>query len=278
MMRQLVLQPVAGDRGDRAVAPLGAGVGQGAEPVEGVVRVGEPRRHHPADRDPVAAALGDLGGGPQRLGAVGEVAGEVGRRARARPRRAGPARPRVERRERGVAVDGAEQPVAGPVLRVRHDDRVGDHAREAEPAGRGEYGVALLAGLQLGVEIARAARAEDAVEEGGVSERRMRPSRSAASWVESSGGTERESPGYAPFAEPALERRPPLPCGFTPAQWIRVIARQSAAHPGSSVASAIASSPPATRWAPRMGRMPAASRRAGTRPRRTRRWCRCRRA
>ncbi len=75
---QLVLQPVAGDRRHRAVAPLGALPGQRPEPGQGVVGVRHPRRYRPSDRNPVSAPLGDLEAGPERLGAVGEVAGEVG--------------------------------------------------------------------------------------------------------------------------------------------------------------------------------------------------------
>ena len=75
---ELVLEPVAGHRGDGAVAALGALVGEGAELLEGVAHVGEARGDDAADRNPVAAALGDLIGGAHRLGAVGELALEVG--------------------------------------------------------------------------------------------------------------------------------------------------------------------------------------------------------
>ena len=58
--------------------------------------------------------------------------------------------------------------MALPVLGVRRDDGVGGDDGEAEPARGGEDGVALLAGAELGVEVARAAQAEDALEEGGI--------------------------------------------------------------------------------------------------------------
>ena len=58
--------------------------------------------------------------------------------------------------------------MAGPVLGVGHDDGVGRRGRDAEPAGGGEDGVALLARDQLGVEIAGAARRGDALEKGDV--------------------------------------------------------------------------------------------------------------
>ena len=179
MMRELVLEPVARHRGDGAVAPLGALVGEGAELLEGVVRVGEPRRHHAADRDPVPAALGDLVGGADGLGAVGELALEVGGGAepgvaggetggRAVGRSGGRTVGMLEGGERGVEMDGAEETVARPVLGVRRDDGVGGDDGQPEPARRGEDGVALLAGAELGVEVAGAARAEEALEEGGV--------------------------------------------------------------------------------------------------------------
>ena len=52
-------------------------------------------------------------------------------------------------------MDGAEQAVTLPVLGVRHDDGVGDDDGQPEPARGGEHGVALLAGAELGVEVAR---------------------------------------------------------------------------------------------------------------------------
>ena len=65
------------DRTRAAIAPLGAGVGEGAERLERVGRGGEARRDDPPDRNAVAAALGDLGGRLEGLGAVGELAREV---------------------------------------------------------------------------------------------------------------------------------------------------------------------------------------------------------
>ena len=58
--------------------------------------------------------------------------------------------------------------MARPVLRMRHHHRVGDRGGEAEPPRGGEHRVALLAGDQLGVEVSRAARGGDALEEGDV--------------------------------------------------------------------------------------------------------------
>ena len=78
MIAELVLQPVPGDRRDGAVTPLRPLVGQSAEPLEGVVDVGKPRRHYPPDRNPVLAPLGKFRGAREGLGAIGEVAGEVG--------------------------------------------------------------------------------------------------------------------------------------------------------------------------------------------------------
>ena len=76
---QFVFQPVAGDRRDGAVAPLRSGVGQGAQPLEGVVGFGKAGCHDPlTDRQPVLAPLRDLLGRVERLGAVGKEAGEVG--------------------------------------------------------------------------------------------------------------------------------------------------------------------------------------------------------
>jgi hypothetical protein len=51
---------------------------------------------------------------------------------------------------------------------VRHDGGVGDGGGESQAASGGQDRVALLAGAELGVEIARAAQAEDALEEAGV--------------------------------------------------------------------------------------------------------------
>ncbi len=65
-------------------------------------------------------------------------------------------------------MDGAEEAVTLPVLGVRRDDGVGGDDGEPEPARGGEDGVALLAGAELGVEVAGAALAEDALEEGGI--------------------------------------------------------------------------------------------------------------
>ena len=75
---ELVLQPVASHRGDGAVAPLGAGVGEGAEPPEGLVGLREAGRHDPALGNAIGAALGDRLRLAHRLGAVGEEADEVG--------------------------------------------------------------------------------------------------------------------------------------------------------------------------------------------------------
>ncbi len=78
--RQLVLQPVAGDRRNGAVPPLGALVGQRPEPLEGVVGVGKAGCHY----SPARSAAGTRhrsaisSARAQRLGAVGEVAGEIG--------------------------------------------------------------------------------------------------------------------------------------------------------------------------------------------------------
>ena len=163
---ELVLQPVPRHRRHGAVAPHGAGVGQRAELLKRVARVGETRRHHAAERDPVRAALGDLGGGAHGLGAVRELAREVV--GRAEPGVAGGDEGRIERREGGVGVDGAEQPVAAPVFGVRHDDGVGDGGGKPQTPRRGQHGMAFLAGAELGVEVARAAQTEDALEEGGV--------------------------------------------------------------------------------------------------------------
>jgi hypothetical protein len=65
-------------------------------------------------------------------------------------------------------MDGAEEAVPLPVLGVRRDDGVGGDDGEAKPARGGEDGVALLAGAELGVEVAGAAQVEDALEEGGI--------------------------------------------------------------------------------------------------------------
>ena len=161
-----MLQPVARHRRHGAVAPLGALVGQDAEPLEGVARFGEPRRHDAADRDPILAALGDLGGGTNGLGAVGELAREVS--GGAEPRVAGGEALGRAARQCRVQVDGAQQPVAAPVLGVRRDHGVGGDDRQAQPPRRREHRVALLPRLQLGVEIPWTAQPENALEEGGV--------------------------------------------------------------------------------------------------------------
>ena len=76
--RELALQPLARHRRHGAVSPLGAGIGERAEPLEGVAGIGEAGRHDSADRDPVPASLRDLGGCVHRLGAVGEGARDIG--------------------------------------------------------------------------------------------------------------------------------------------------------------------------------------------------------
>jgi hypothetical protein len=164
---ELVLDPVAGDRRDGAVAPLRALVGLGAEPREGVGDVGGPRGDDPAGGDPPGAALGQPLGGGDRLGKVGEMAGEVGGGAEPGVPRL---RPRVllDLRERRVQMNRAHQPLARPVLRMRHDHGVGGDRVEAEPTGGGQHGVALLARHQLGVDIGGAAPGHDPLEEGDV--------------------------------------------------------------------------------------------------------------
>ena len=176
---ELVLQPVAGDRRDGAVAPLGAGVGEGAEPPERLVGLRQARRHHPAVGNAILAALRD------RLGLRAPPRDSRERDGRGRPR--GGARRRGARWSggRADAADGfaaaasnsdsvvfkmncTQEPVASPVLRVRHHDGVRHRGRDAETAGGGEHGVARLAGHQLGVEIARSARRGDALEEADV--------------------------------------------------------------------------------------------------------------
>ena len=61
-----------------------------------------------------------------------------------------------------------DEPVAGPVLGMRHHHSVGGDRGEAEPTGGGEHGVALLARHQLGVEIGGAALDHDSLEKGRV--------------------------------------------------------------------------------------------------------------
>ncbi len=172
--RELALQPLARHRRHGAVSPLGARIGERAEPLEGVAGIGEAGRHDSADRDPVLAPLRDLGGRVHRLGAVGKGARDVGLGPKPgvarRETDGGVARadPLVERRQRGVEMDGAEQPVTRPVFRVGHDGGGGDGGGKAEPAGFREHRVALLAGAKLGVEVTRTAQAEDTLEKGGV--------------------------------------------------------------------------------------------------------------
>ena len=149
--RELALQSLARHRCDGAVSPLGARIGERAEPLEGVAGIGEAGRHDPADRDPVLASLRDLGGRVDRLGAIGKGARDVG--SGTEP---GVARretdggivgggPLLERRQRGVEMNGAKKPVTRPVFRVRHDGGGGDGSGKAEPAGFREHRVALLA-------------------------------------------------------------------------------------------------------------------------------------
>jgi len=166
---ELVLQPLAGDRRDRAVAPLRAGVGLGPEPREGVGDVGGAGRDDPPPGDPPGAALGQLRGGGDRLGAVGEMADEIG--GGAEPGVAGGegvgAR-LVDLRDRRVQMNRPHQPVAGPVLRVRHDGSVGGDRGDAKPARGGEHRVSLLARHELGKKIGGTARRRDALEEGDI--------------------------------------------------------------------------------------------------------------
>ena len=115
--------------------------------------------------------------------------------------------------------------------------------RDAETAGGGEDGVALLARDQLGVEIAGAARRGDALEEGDVA------------------GEEDEAVAVVgelvgeglPYAVPRCSAAPP-----PPSESPRSPGR-ARAHPRSSIASATVSSWSVTRCAPRIGRTPAAS-------------------
>ena len=65
-------------------------------------------------------------------------------------------------------MNGAEETVTLPVLGVRHDGGAGDDGGKPEPTRGGEHGVALLAGHELGVEIARAADSKDALEKRGI--------------------------------------------------------------------------------------------------------------
>ncbi len=158
-----MLQPVAGDGRDGAVAPLGAGVGQRPELLEGVGAVGHPRRHHPPQRNPPAAALGDVRGGGERVGTVGEAVGQVVRVAKPRRRRrgsgaAGRGGRLIKRRKRRVLADGHQQPVAGPVFGVGKGDGVGGHDGKVEASCGGEDAMALAPWHQLGVEIGRAAQ------------------------------------------------------------------------------------------------------------------------
>ncbi len=65
-------------------------------------------------------------------------------------------------------MDRADEAMAGPVLGMSHDHRVGHGGGDAKPPRGGEHGVALLARDQLGVEVPGAARGGDALEEGDV--------------------------------------------------------------------------------------------------------------
>ncbi len=65
-------------------------------------------------------------------------------------------------------MDGPQETMKRPILRVRHDDGIGGDGREAESARRGEHGMALLAWDELGVEVSRPARSGDTLEEGNV--------------------------------------------------------------------------------------------------------------
>ncbi len=162
---ELVLEPGPGDRRDGAVTPRRARVGQRAQLGLGVLRFGVSGRHDPVtDRNPVAAPLGQLAGAVERVGYVGKVAGELV--GGFEPRFAGGrADRRTVLRQRGVIRDRHQQPVPGPVLRMREPGRVGDHRRDAEPARRGEHRVASRAGRELRVHVARARARDDPLEE-----------------------------------------------------------------------------------------------------------------
>ena len=171
---ELALESFARDRCDGAIPPLGALIGEPAESLDRALIIGKARRHDPADRNAILTSLGDLGSGTDRLGAIGKGARDVGGRTDPRIARGEVdtglvgGGPLLEGRQRGVEMNGAKKPVARPVFRMRHDRAGGDRRGQVEPPGFGEYGVTILPGSELSVEVAGAAALEQAFQEGGV--------------------------------------------------------------------------------------------------------------
>ena len=99
--------------------------------------------------------------------------------------------------------------MARPVLGMGHDHGVGDGGGDAEPPRGGEHGVALLAGDQLGVEIPRAARGGDALEEGDVAGEEDEAGAVVA--IRSDSRTPERGERFGPFRRSACRRAAGIP-------------------------------------------------------------------
>ncbi len=158
---QFVLEPVAGDRGDGAVAAHRAVVREGAQPADRIAGVRSAGRDDPPHRDAIPAPLGDVVCGGEGLGHIGEVTLDIG--CGTKP---GLARPGIIHFRQGdVAVNGAQQPVPVPVIRVRGNDAAGHDRGNAKAPCRREGGMTSRARAQFGMEPGRAAGAHQLFEQ-----------------------------------------------------------------------------------------------------------------
>ena len=145
---EFVLEPIAGDWRDGAVATHCSFVRLRAELGEGVVGVGGTRCDGAPDGNAILAPLGQYVGGSEGLGNIGEVALEVGRGAEP-----GIARPGTAHLcQCGVVMNREQEAVPVPLFGVGADHATGDHGGHAEPACGGEHVMATGFGTQFGVD------------------------------------------------------------------------------------------------------------------------------